>query len=203
MKRGLMESAKLEFDALVAGRWHRRAAGGPGSGRPGLQGGRRGKGCLHRRQDDPAVQGLSHPGLRQLHHHSQDGRGRSPSQHHALHLLRAAMRLTRRGRRLVASDDAEAAIRGSGEVHRLPAVRIRVPGLCPGRGTGRLLRPQGHLHPLLQRHPPDSALIDPENCILMRQVRQGLPHRGGELFSGARRIRHPRANRPSWPPVSS
>ena len=114
----------------------------------------RGKRRLHRRQDDQALQGLSHPGLLQLHHHPQDG-GRGPSsQHHPLHLLRVAVPGAP-GRRFGSRDSPKAPLCGRGEVHRLPPVRISVSRAGAGCRARGVCGPESHLHSLLQRHSPE------------------------------------------------
>ena len=62
---------------------------------------------------------------------------------------------------------------------------------CPGAGAGcragRVCGPEGHLHPLLQRHSPKGP-DRPGKLHPVRPLRQDLSHRGGQLLSRRRRI---------------
>ncbi len=71
-----MDSTRdLEFDALVVGGGIAGLQSALDLADQGFQSGDRGKRCIHRWENDPPVQGVSHPRLCQLHHHPQNGGG--------------------------------------------------------------------------------------------------------------------------------
>ena len=108
-------------------RGHRRPAGGARPGRPRFPRAARRTRGEHRREDDRAQQGLPDDGLRELHHDPPDVGRCAPREHHHLDLRRR--RVDRPGRRrLLGHDHPQAALRRRGPVHRLPALRVRLPG---------------------------------------------------------------------------
>ena len=126
--------------------------GGPGS--PRAAGRARGE---HRRPDDRAVQGLPDDGLRELHHDAEDVGHRAQRGRDVADAHRRPVDRRRRGRRLRGDPGPSPALRGRGRLHRVPALRVRVPRRRSARVRRRPGRPPRRLHPVRHRDPAEGG----------------------------------------------
>ena len=110
-----------------------------------------------------------------LHHHATDVQRCPPRQRRRLGLLGGRAADARPGRRLQRHHPAQGDLRRRGHLHRLSAVRVRLPGGGAARVRGQDGRASRGLHPLRHGHPAERAHRR-RSVHLLRQVREGLPH---------------------------
>ncbi len=115
--------------------------------------------ALHRRPHGEVRQDLPHAGLRGLHSHAEDVRGRLAPEHHALDLLRGDQG-GRLRRQLHRDRQAQAALHQRRPLHRLPGVhrQLRLQGAeVPRRVQRGPRQAQAGLHPLPAGHAAGGA----------------------------------------------